>query len=297
VQLLDVPANRTSDSRVQLYIVDHVVPGTTIQRRVKITNSSDDSQHFELYGAAATIEHDAFVFAPERTANELSRWIAVDPPALDVPAGEEALVRATIQVPDKASAGERYAVIWAAVTSGPDASAGMTQVHRVGVRVYLDVGPGGDPVSDFTITNVRAVRTVDGQPSLVADVHNSGARALDITGTLSLSDGPDSVSAGPYRASTGTTLAIGDTAPVTVPVPRSLAAGPWTAHLTLVSGIVEHSTTVTVTFPAAGETQAAQPVSNRLNPVSIVGISVAVLALAAIGLYLAARQNRIRDRR
>ncbi|MDT5023766.1 MAG: hypothetical protein QOE61_192 [Micromonosporaceae bacterium] len=291
MQLLDVPVNRTEDPRAQLYIVDYLPPGTTIQRRVKISNKSKETQHIEVYAAGATIEHDTFVFEPDRTSNELTDWTSMDPPTLDLRAGGVALVRATIQVPDKASAGERYGVIWATVSSASYASANVTQVHRVGVRVYLDVGPGGEPASDFEITNVRAVRSVDGQPSIVADVHNTGARALDITGSLSLSDGPDSVSAGPYRAATGTTLAIGDTASITVPVGRSLAAGPWTARLALESGIVKRSVTMTVTFPAAGQTRAAELESNLLPTVAI---SLGVLLIVAALLVLVARRNHSR---
>ena len=48
-----------------------------------------------------------------------------------------------IDVPVDASAGERYAVVWAEVSAPASAAGGVTLVNRVGVRVYLSVAPGG----------------------------------------------------------------------------------------------------------------------------------------------------------
>src|SRR5206468_3639121 len=112
-----------------------------------------------------------------------------------------ATVLVTIAVPRTASEGERYAVVWAQ-TSGPSTGANVTQISRLGVRVYLDIGPGGEPASSFEITEVTADRTPDGTPRLTAQVRNTGARALDVTGTLTLSDGPGSASAGPFQVNT-----------------------------------------------------------------------------------------------
>jgi hypothetical protein len=52
-------------------------------------------------------------------------------------------------VPVNLRNGERYAVLWAQVVSPKDSRHNVAVVHRVGVRVYLDVGPGGEPASDF----------------------------------------------------------------------------------------------------------------------------------------------------
>ena len=72
-------------------------------------------------------------------------------------------------------------------------------VNRVGLRICLDVGLGREPASGFRIVNVAANRTADGKPEVIARVHNSGSRALDLNGSLALSDGPGPLSAGPSR--------------------------------------------------------------------------------------------------
>jgi hypothetical protein len=59
---------------------------------------------------------------------------------LDLAPSDEGRAEVTIRVPEIASAGERYAVIWASVSSKPNASANVINVHRVGIRVYLDIG-------------------------------------------------------------------------------------------------------------------------------------------------------------
>ena len=59
--------------------------------------------------------------------------------------------------------------------------------------------PGGAPLSDFTIDSLTAERAPDGRPMILAMVHNTGQRALDMDGTLQLLDGPGGLSAGPFR--------------------------------------------------------------------------------------------------
>ena len=119
----------------------------------------------------------------------------------------------TITVPSDAAPGEQYGVVWAEARSAPVAGGGVIQVSRVGIRLYVSVGPGGAPAADFTIDSLTANRSADGQPTVLATVHNTGGRALDMSGTLQLLAGPGGLSAGPFPATLGTTLAIGDTEP------------------------------------------------------------------------------------
>ena len=65
----------------------------------------------------------------------------------------------TIRVPRDASPGERYGVVWAETRAAPAAGDGITQVNRVGIRLYLSVGPGGPPAANFKIDSVAAKRT------------------------------------------------------------------------------------------------------------------------------------------
>ena len=96
----------------------------------------------------------------------------------------------TIAVPSDAASGEQYGVVWAEARSAPGAGGGVIQVSRVGIRLYVSVGPGGPPRANFAIDSLTAERAPDGRPTVVAAVHNTGRRALDLNGTLQLLSGP-----------------------------------------------------------------------------------------------------------
>ncbi|MDH6110273.1 hypothetical protein P3T36_004795 [Kitasatospora sp. MAP12-15] len=291
IRLLEAPLNRHDDPRALTSIVDHLAPGAVINRRLEISSTSSAPQHVEVYPSAVAIEHGSMVFAPDRTANELTDWVTLDHTSLDLPPHGTAEVRATINVRPAASSGERYAVIWAQVASRPDPSHTVTTVNRVGLRLYIDVGPGGEPPSDFQIGELTATRTKDGQPEVLAQVHNTGQRALDLGGTLSLTDGPGSTNAGPFQVTHGTTLAPGDTAPVTVLLDPRLADGPWTAHLTLVSGLVKRTATATLTF-AASPGSTSQGVLPQTGWPTLGPVVAVIAAAGSLGLLLLAARRR-----
>ncbi len=294
IRLLEAPVSRENDPRARMYIVDYLRPGIVIRRKLEVTNTSRQPQHVELYAAAASIIDDRFSVAPGRSPNELSQWIGLDNGSRDIPAGQSAVVEATIAVPRDASSGEQYAVIWAQVSSPPGASGEIRMVNRVGVRVYLDVGLGGEPASDFEILSLAAARTVDGTPEVLAKVRNTGGRALDMSGSLSLDDGPGSLSAGPFPANPGMTLAIGHEDELAVPLDKRLPNGPWTARLTLVSGEVTHTLEARLTFPArTGVSAPVKPQTDRYL-VPLVILSGLLFLLLILLLYLWLRRWRYR---
>jgi hypothetical protein len=275
VQLLDIPLTAYDDPRARLYIIDHLHPGTVIHRRIEISNTTASTVHIVTYPAAATISQGAFG-AAAHTPNELSTWTSVLPGASDVPPDEHRIATVSISVPRNAPPGEQYGVVWAETRSAPPAGGGITQVSRVGIRLYLSIGAGGPPASKFTIDSLTAKRASDGQPVVVASVHNTGGRALDMSGTLQLSAGPGGLSAGPFPANLGTdrkiatdsrnlrhfhqpvrargagtrtSLAIGATEPITIMLDRRLPDGPWDALVTLRSGLLERSARATSASP------------------------------------------------
>ncbi|GGJ27588.1 hypothetical protein [Streptomyces brasiliensis] len=288
IKLLDAPESRRADPRAQAYIVDHLAPGSTIERRVEVTNESSTPMHVNVYAAAATIAKGKFTFAPQRTPNELTGWTSLNTADLELAASETARVRTTIRVPRDAAAGERYGVIWAQTGTGTDRSHNLTMLGRVGVRMYIDVGPGGEPPSDFKIERLYTTRARDGRGEVRARIHNTGGRALDISGALSLFDGPAGLRAGPFSVKTGTTLAPGDLGEVVVPLDARLPDGPWTVALTLKSGLVAHTTRATITFPttpsSAGAVAASAAQQEHFPTPVVAGLSA--LALTALCLPL-----------
>jgi hypothetical protein len=295
LRLTEVPASARHDPRAQVYIIDHLAPGTVVERQIEVSNTTASTQHVAVYAAGASIDDGTFVGAAGHTPNELSSWTSVTPTELDVASDGTLTTRVTLAIPADAPPGEQYGVIWAEARSDPERGDGLVLVSRVGIRMYVSVGPGGAPAADFTIDSVTASRsTDDGAPMISASVHNAGGRALDMTGTLTLSNGPGGLSAGPFAVDLGRTLAIGDTRPVQVILDGRLPAGPWDASITLSSGLIERTAEATITFPEQG-TAAPSP-TRTTSPTSpwLVPTAGVVALLAACAAVLVLRRHPIR---
>lgn len=291
IRLVDAPVVTAENPRANVYIIDHVAPGTVIERRVEVSNGTDELATVTVYPAAAQIGDGNFVGEPEDTPNELSGWIAVSPPAPELAPGEKAEVDVEIDVPADATVGEHYGVIWAEVTDAPEGG-GVTAVTRVGIRIYLSVGEGGVPPSHFTIGELTASRTPDGLPIVEATVTNTGERALDMTAQVSLSDGPGGVLAGPFTANPVTTLGIGESAPVNVELDRLLPHGPWRAEVTVTSGLEERTVEAELTFPAPGETSEAT-VDEGVPPTIVFAAAIiAALGAAIVAVAIVRKRSR-----
>jgi hypothetical protein len=178
------------------------------------------------------------------------------------------------------------------------ASGGVAVVNRVGLRIYLSVGAGGEPRTDFTIQSLTAERDAQRHPLVKATVKNTGGRALDLTGKLWLTEGPNKLNAGPFDVRVGTTLAIGDTEDVLVPLQDALPAGPWHAKIELTSSTTVRTAEATITFPdAAGGVAPAVPAhevtesSNTLLYVAV-GVGALVVLLLVLLVLILLRRRR-----
>jgi hypothetical protein len=283
VRLLDVPVGAANDPRARLYVVDHVRPGTVIRRRIEVSNTTASMLPIALYTSAATITNGFFVGAAGHTPNYLSTWTSVSPGVYDLPAGGHLTATVTIAVPRNASSGEQYGVVWAETRSTPQAGRGITEVSRVGIRLYVSVGLGGPSPPNFTIDSLTAKRSPDGHPMVIATVHNTGGVALDMYGTLQLSAGPGGLRAGPFPANLGVTLGIGDTEPVTIRLDKQLPAGPWNAEVALHSGLIGRSVRATITFP--GKRASAPPY------LTIIGIIVVLVSIVTASFAIRRRRT------
>jgi hypothetical protein len=293
LRLVDIPASAQDDPRARLYIVDHLAPGTVIHRRIEVSNTTAKAARILLYAAAADIASGSFLGAAGHTPNDLSTWTSVSPGVPDVAAGGRTTATVTITVPRDAAPGEQYAAVWAEVGSAPGAGGGVNEVNRVGIRLYVSIGPGGPPAADFTITSMTAERLPDGRPMVLATVRNTGGRALDMNGDLRLLAGPGGLSAGPFPAKLGTSLAIGDTETVTIPLHKQLPAGPWDAQITLRSGLLERKARATITFPDSGASPTVNTTAIRPGwPYPVIGGLVVLLLLIIAGLLFALSRSR-----
>ncbi len=158
LRLLDIPTAAQDDPRAQSYVVDRLAPGTVIQRRIQVQNDSDSTQLVRIYPGAAHIEAGSFIGEDDPAVNELTTWTSVDQEQLEVAPGESADVTVTIDVPADAPEGEQYAAIWAEIRSTPNKNANIIQASRVGIRMYLSVGPGNGKPADFSIDSLTSAR-------------------------------------------------------------------------------------------------------------------------------------------
>ncbi len=283
IRLLEAPEHLADDPRARLYIIDHLNQGDTIRRRIEVSSGLDHVMPLRLYAAGAIVAKSAFRFLEGQTHNELSSWITVDPTSVEVSPHGSATALVTIAVPEDAEDGERYAVVWAQTPPSSPAEGEVVTVDRVGIRVYLSVGRGGAPPTDFRIDSLTASRDDAGRPIVTATVINTGGRAIDLSGTLRLSDGPGGLSAGPFPAQLGTTIGIGQRGTVRVVLSPSIPDGPWTADLRLHSDLVKRQAQARITFPSSPGT------GSDTVPASAPGVSIGLLAvIVAIGLALGA---------
>jgi len=285
VRLVDVPT-ASRDPLARSYIVGTLAPGTSVRRRVEIRNSTRAPADVVVYPGAAGLRRGNFSFASGRTRNELSAWTSVSRGAVRLQPGTSVFETVTIKVPKSASSGERYAVIWAAVSGPAPAGGGVTLVNRVGVRMYVSVGPGGAPPSSFAIGVLTAERSATGEPLVVANVRNSGRQTLDIGGTLTLSAGPGGLRAGPFPVTLRAALVPGASEQASVRLDRRLPRGPWRAELRLTSGAIERNAVATISFPLV----VPAPKAPAASPLIRGGlILIALLAIAALILLLTRR--------
>ncbi len=288
IRLLEAPQERVDDPRARQYIIDHLRPTNSITRRFEVTNETNEAKTIKLYAGSARIEQDRFVADEGRGSGDILDWVTVEPDSVEIEAGEAAEATVTIDVPADVADGERYGVVWAELPASATPS-GVTLVNRVGIRIYLSVGEGEEPESDFEIEEFIAARNDDARPLIRAVVVNTGGRALDLTGELRLEDGPGSLSAGPFPVELGTTLAPGDSAPAVILLDPELPDGPWTAMLTVSSGELSKSATARITFPEeAGEVAEAVVAKAVIGTAwgRVVATIAGISLLAAAGLFL-----------
>jgi hypothetical protein len=234
IRLLQAPAALKDDPRARVYVIDHLNPGTTIRRAIEVDNTTTSTREISLYAGGARIVNDAFVPGPD---NDLSSWITVNPSRLVLRPGSSQTAEVTLAVPSTAPSGERYADIWAQVTT--DVS-GINVVDRVGIRVYLDVGPGGYPATTFNLGPLSISSFNNGRPVIGCSVDNTGQRAIDVSGSLMLRYLGGSVVAGPYALARNLTIPPGSTGEVTVNVTSELPSGRWQASLKVTADTVTH---------------------------------------------------------
>jgi hypothetical protein len=292
VRLVDVPVSEAGNPRALRYIIDYLSTGTVIHRRVLVANDESRTARFTVYADAAFISGGEFVGYAGATRNELTTWVSVQHPTVTLAAGASVMDMITIRVPPGATRGEHYGIVWVQQTAkdrarGPEF--GVTEVSRVGVRLYVAVGRGGAPPSSFDITSVTGHLTDAGRPVIVAHVNNTGGRAIDLNGSARLSEGPGGTSSGPFPAQRIVTLAPGQSWNMTFAVPKTLPDGSWRVTVNLASGLTKATAAASIQLTANVAAQAA----TSTTPWIWLALGGLIVLVVAMGWYV--RQHRRRQ--
>jgi hypothetical protein len=288
VRLLANASNTSAGPLTPSYIVERLGPGSRVIRDVEISNTTHAFANIVIFPAAARFVENKFSFEPGRTEDSLSRWTKVAHRVLRLAPGAVAHDAVTINVPKRASFGERYAVIWAEVSAPSPTQGGVRLVNRVGIRMYISVGRGGLPAAEFTVGSLVAGRLANGDALIVAKVHNVGAAAIDIVGKLTLSQGPGDLSAGPFSVPLGTMLAPNHSVTERVALGDRIPRGPWRADLALSSDGTQRSSITMITFPALTLGTGTRSLG---APVMLAALIVLMLLLAAGGSVVFSRRR------
>jgi hypothetical protein len=280
IRLADTSTGAPDRASAGPYVLERLAPGTAISRSVEISNATPSTVAIAVYPAAAELREGAFVFANGHTRNELSSWTSTSRDVLYLAPGAKALDALTIRVPSDASAGEHYAVVWAELAGPTPSGGGVTLVNRVGVRMYVTIGPGGAAAADFTIGAPAAERSESGEPVVAATIHNTGRRTIDVGGTLTLSNGPGGLRAGPFPVDPGKALAPGSVNRTKIRLDKQLPRGPWRAEIQVNSEFIQRTAVSTITFPAEVAAIAPRPVtSTRTRNRILLGVLLSLLLL------------------
>jgi hypothetical protein len=290
VRLYDVPVSEAHNPRGLRYIIDFLPSGTVIHRRILVMNQESRTAHFTVYPDAAKIRNGMFTGDAGAARSELTSWITIQHRRLTLAPGASVLDMVTIRVPRHATRGEHYGVIWVQQVAHARNSAGVdiTQVARVGIRIYLAVGPGGAPPTKFAITALTGRRTAAGRPILVARVRNTGGRAVDLSGQARLTGGPGATTAGPFPEQRIIVLAPGQADNVTFAAGKALPTGPWHAKVTLVSGFTKATARQSIQFAA---TATATTAAAWLHVPVMIWALVLIASVITIALFLVRRSS------
>jgi hypothetical protein len=290
---MQAPVSERNNPRAQTEIIDSLHPGTTIHRLIGVVDVGTVPVELRIYAAAAVIRRGQFLPANRQYAqNQLTTWVRVNHPVVFLKPGHSRAIRVTIRVPRHAPEGEQYGIIWAQGSNvmhgrmhGHHAS--ITLVNRVGIRIYLAVGPGGGPPTSFTLGALSGTMARNESKAASVEVHNTGGRALSLTGKLTLTNKSDGLRAGPFVA-TPTIIAPGQSFAVPVVLPAKLPTGPWQAVVSLQSGVLSHSEHASLAFTATGSGGGGFPA----KPVAAVVLMILLILAAAMVLVRRSRRGR-----
>jgi hypothetical protein len=134
-----------------------------------------------------------------------------------------------------------------------------------------------------------ASKAANGTHLISVPIDNTGGRAVDVRGSVSLSSGPGGLQAGPFNPQAMDTLAPGQTHPVIFALSSKLPDGPWQATFTFKSDLITKTEKVTLNLASHTATTAK---SHKPFPIIPVIGGIGLFLIIAIGAMLLVRHRR-----
>jgi hypothetical protein len=165
-----------------------VKPGERLRQIMEITNASSASSTFSIRTADWRLGMDNSVtFNDELGPGSCRPWVAIERRELTVAGGRPYRFRFEVNVPPDAKPGEcRFAIMLEGqeqvtrMESGPP----IPFSARLGVVVYVTIGGA---IPELSVTG-SGVQTVNGKPTPVLQIRNSGTAHGRVTGFLNGTD-------------------------------------------------------------------------------------------------------------
>ncbi len=139
IRIVEIPVAVKDNPQSSIYIVNRLSPSEVISQKIEVSNSTNSPMSVAIYPGAATNVIGTFAASPGATGNQLTSWISITPSQAVLPAHSYLTARVTFTVPSDAPSGEQYGVIWAATSSSGNLG-NITNVNRVGIRIYAPIG-------------------------------------------------------------------------------------------------------------------------------------------------------------
>lgn len=163
-------------------------PGETVRAVFELTNRADISSEYLLRTADWTLSQDFnVVFSDELAPGSCRPWVALERPAVLLPAGGTIRYRFEVAIPAGAPAGDcRFAILIegkeASIAKAGEVSMPMT--GRIGLIVYVNVGGAS---ASLELLRPRIVKVGERElPAIV--MRNSGAAHGRVAGFLTGTD-------------------------------------------------------------------------------------------------------------
>ena len=252
----------TGQPAAEAYVKVGVSAGGTITRDIEVTSGSSKPQTLLAYPVDGLTGTTTGVVFGNRTddVREAGRWVALSEDRFTLAPGATRRVRATIRVPQNASAGDHVGGIVFQPAAKPEASGGsfsVRQVVRVGLAAHVRVDGAlrrGMEVGELGIKPVAGTQV----PSIVVGLTNTGNVLCKPKLQVALTR--DGQPAGTETRQLDTVLP-GDKVPYPMPWPEPLESGTYDTAVTVTGcgPAVEQTASLTLADALTGTPQNQGP--------------------------------------